>query len=104
MDFENLQDRIGGVLETLTDREEEVLRFRFGLDGGGTQTLAEVAKKFNVCHSRIRVIEAKALRKLRHPSRLKRLEGFLSDGDGPDLFDEMHRSPLFEDAEIVIED
>ena len=65
------------VLDTLTDREENVLRLRFGLDDGRTRTLEEVGKVFGVTRERIRQIEAKALRKLRHPSRSKRLKDFL---------------------------
>ncbi|UBR30316.1 sigma-70 family RNA polymerase sigma factor [Bacillus sp. SD-4] len=65
------------VLDTLTDREENVLRLRFGLDDGRTRTLEEVGKVFGVTRERIRQIEAKALRKLRHPSRSKRLKDFM---------------------------
>ncbi|CAM5492935.1 RNA polymerase sigma factor RpoD [Bacillus safensis subsp. safensis] len=69
--------RLEDVLDTLTDREENVLRLRFGLDDGRTRTLEEVGKVFGVTRERIRQIEAKALRKLRHPSRSKRLKDFL---------------------------
>ena len=65
------------MLDTLTPREEKVLRLRFGLDDGRQRTLEEVGKEFNVTRERIRQIEAKALRKLRHPSRSKKLKDFL---------------------------
>ena len=65
------------VLDTLTPREEKVLRLRFGLDDGKARTLEEVGREFNVTRERIRQIEAKALRKLRHPSRSKKLRDFL---------------------------
>ena len=65
------------VLSTLTPREEKVLRLRFGLEDGRSRTLEEVGKEFNVTRERIRQIEAKALRKLRHPSRSKKLRDFL---------------------------
>ena len=65
------------MLETLTPREEKVLRLRFGLEDGQPRTLEEVGKEFNVTRERIRQIEAKALRKLRHPSRSKKLKDFL---------------------------
>jgi RNA polymerase primary sigma factor len=74
---ELLKEQIEDVLDTLTDREENVLRLRFGLDDGRTRTLEEVGKVFGVTRERIRQIEAKALRKLRHPSRSKRLRDFL---------------------------
>ena len=72
-----LREELLKVLETLTDREQKVLRLRFGLDDGRTRTLEEVGKEFNVTRERIRQIEAKALRKLRHPSRSKKLRDFL---------------------------
>ena len=72
-----LKDQLSGVLSTLTDREEKVLRLRFGLEDGRSRTLEEVGKEFNVTRERIRQIEAKALRKLRHPSRSKKLKDFL---------------------------
>ena len=72
-----LQSHLEEVLRTLTPREEKVLRLRFGLDDGKTRTLEDVGKEFNVTRERIRQIEAKALRKLRHPSRSKRLKDFL---------------------------
>ena len=65
------------VLDTLTDREQKVLRLRFGLDDGRPRTLEEVGKEFNVTRERIRQIEAKALRKLRNPVRSKRIRDFL---------------------------
>ncbi|MCQ2452240.1 MAG: RNA polymerase sigma factor RpoD [Oscillospiraceae bacterium] len=73
-----LKEQLQEVLSTLTPREEKVLKLRFGLEDGRTRTLEEVGKEFNVTRERIRQIEAKALRKLRHPSRSKRLKDFLS--------------------------
>jgi RNA polymerase primary sigma factor len=75
--FSLLKEQLEGVLDTLTDREEEVLRLRFGLDDGRARTLEEVGKVFGVTRERIRQIEAKALRKLRHPSRSKKLKDYL---------------------------
>ncbi len=75
--FTMLKEHLLGVLDTLTPREEKVLRLRYGLDDGRQRTLEEVGKEFNVTRERIRQIEAKALRKLRHPSRSKRLKDFL---------------------------
>jgi len=75
--YELLKEQLEEVLDTLTEREENVLRLRFGLDDGRTRTLEEVGKVFGVTRERIRQIEAKALRKLRHPSRSKRLKDFL---------------------------
>ena len=72
-----LREQIREVLHTLTPREEQVLKLRYGLEDGRTHTLEEVGKKFNITRERIRQIEAKALRKLRHPSRSKRLKDFL---------------------------
>lgn len=77
--YEMLKEQMKDILDTLTDREENVLRLRFGLDDGRTRTLEEVGKVFGVTRERIRQIEAKALRKLRHPSRSKRLRDFLED-------------------------
>ena len=75
--YEMLKNELEDVLETLTDREENVLRLRFGLDDGRQRTLEDVGKVFGVTRERIRQIEAKALRKLRHPSRSKQLKDFL---------------------------
>ena len=75
----NLKEQTLQVLGTLTSREKEVIKMRFGLGDGSEHTLEEVGKKFNVTRERIRQIEAKALRKLRHPSRSKRLKPFLSN-------------------------
>ncbi len=75
--YELLKEQLEDVLDTLTEREENVLRLRFGLDDGRTRTLEEVGRVFGVTRERIRQIEAKALRKLRHPSRSKRLKDFL---------------------------
>ena len=75
--YELLKEQLESVLDTLTDREENVLRLRFGLDDGRTRTLEEVGKVFGVTRERIRQIEAKALRKLRHPCRSKQLKDFL---------------------------
>ncbi|MBQ3109464.1 MAG: RNA polymerase sigma factor RpoD [Clostridia bacterium] len=75
--FTLLKEQLRGVLDTLTAREEKVLRLRFGLDDGKARTLEEVGREFNVTRERIRQIEAKALRKLRHPSRSKKLKDFL---------------------------
>ena len=72
-----LKEQLSDVLDTLTPREEKVLRLRFGLEDGRSRTLEEVGKEFNVTRERIRQIEAKALRKLRHPSRSKKLKDFL---------------------------
>ena len=76
---ELLKDEISDVLLTLTEREEQVLRLRFGLDDGSSKTLEEVGQMFGVTRERIRQIEAKALRKLRHPSRSRKLKDFLND-------------------------
>ncbi len=78
--FSLLKEKIGDVLQTLTEREQEVLTLRFGLVDGYPRTLEEVGRKFNVTRERIRQIEAKALRKMRHPTRIRKLEGFL-DGE-----------------------
>ena len=75
--FVLLKEQLGAVLETLSEREAKVLRLRFGLDDGSARTLEEVGKEFDVTRERIRQIEAKALRKLRHPSRSKKLKDFL---------------------------
>ena len=76
--FTLLKEQLVEVLGTLTEREQKVLRLRFGLDDGRARTLEEVGKEFNVTRERIRQIEAKALRKLRHPSRSRKLKDFLS--------------------------
>ena len=75
--FTMLKEQLIGVLDTLTPREEKVLRLRYGIDDARPRTLEEVGKEFNVTRERIRQIEAKALRKLRHPSRSKRLKDYL---------------------------
>ncbi len=76
-----LKDRLQDVLKTLTEREQEVLTLRFGLADGYSRTLEEVGRKFDVTRERIRQIEAKALRKMRHPTRIRKLDGFLESGD-----------------------
>ena len=75
----NLKDRTAAVLQTLTDREEQVIRMRFGIGDGSEHTLEEVGQRFSVTRERIRQIEAKALRKLRHPSRTRKLKTFLEN-------------------------
>ena len=75
--FTLLREQLAEVLDTLTEREQKVLRLRFGLDDGRARTLEEVGKEFNVTRERIRQIEAKALRKLRHPSRSRKLKDYL---------------------------
>ncbi len=75
--FSMLKEQLVEVLDTLTDREQKVLKLRFGLEDGRARTLEEVGKKFDVTRERIRQIEAKALRKLRHPSRSKKLKDYL---------------------------
>ncbi len=77
--FTLLHEQLMEVLDTLTDREQKVLRLRFGLDDGRPRTLVEVGREFNVTRERIRQIEAKALRKLRHPSRSKKLKDYLDE-------------------------
>jgi RNA polymerase primary sigma factor len=77
--IEMLKEELSSVLMTLTDREEQVLRLRFGLNDGQCRTLEEVGQIFNVTRERIRQIEAKALRKLRHPSRSRKLKDFLTE-------------------------
>ncbi|MBA7576175.1 RNA polymerase sigma factor SigA [subsurface metagenome] len=72
-----LKEQIDGVLSTLTPREQRVLQLRFGLEDGRSRTLEEVGKEFKVTRERIRQIEAKALRKLRHPSRSRKLKDYL---------------------------
>jgi len=77
LDRETLHSRVDDVLHTLTPREEMIISMRFGLDGNGEHTLEEVGKVFSVSRDRIRQIEAKGLRKLRHPARMKHLRPFL---------------------------
>jgi RNA polymerase primary sigma factor len=77
-----LKEKIKDVLDTLTDRERHVLEQRFGLKDGFSRTLEEVGREFKVTRERIRQIEAKALRKMRHPTRIRQLQGFL-DVDSP---------------------
>ncbi len=72
-----LKEQVEDVLESLTERERKVLQLRFGLDDGRSRTLEEVGKEFHVTRERIRQIEAKALRKLRHPSRSRKLKDYL---------------------------
>ena len=76
--YELLREQLNEVLRTLTPREEQVLRLRFGLEDGRQRTLEEVGQQFNITRERIRQIEAKALRKLRHPSRSKKLRDYLT--------------------------
>ena len=76
---ELLKDEIDDILLTLTEREEKVIRLRFGLEDGKARTLEEVGQMFGVTRERIRQIEAKALRKLRHPSRSRKLKDYLDD-------------------------
>ena len=75
--FAMLKEQLNEVLNTLTKREQEVIRLRFGLEDGRARTLEEVGKQFDVTRERIRQIEAKALRKLRHPSKSKILKDYL---------------------------
>ena len=72
-----LKEQVEGVLDSLTPRERRVLQLRFGLEDGRSRTLEEVGRDFNVTRERIRQIEAKALRKLRHPSRSRKLKDYL---------------------------
>ncbi len=72
-----LKEQLDEVLDTLTEREQKVLRLRFGMNDGRARTLEEVGKEFDVTRERIRQIEAKALRKLRHPSRSRKLRDYL---------------------------
>jgi RNA polymerase primary sigma factor len=75
----NLKEKIAHVLHTLTSREEKIMKMRFGLEDGSEHTLDEIGQLFAVTRERIRQIEAKALRKLRHPSRANRLRSFLEE-------------------------
>ncbi len=77
--YMKIGEQLMEVLDTLTEREQKVLRLRFGLDDGRPRTLEEVGRQFNVTRERIRQIEAKALRKLRHPSRSKKLKDYLDE-------------------------
>jgi len=77
-----LRDQVGDVLSTLTEREKKVLRLRFGIGDGYPRTLEEVGSIFNVTRERVRQIEAKALKKLRHPTRSRKLKNFLSMSTG----------------------
>jgi RNA polymerase primary sigma factor len=81
--FSLLKDKLGDVLTSLTERERKVLELRFGLGDGYSRTLEEVGKQFRVTRERIRQIEAKALRKMRHPTRIRQLEGFLEVEEQP---------------------
>ena len=72
-----LKDKITEVLDSLTDREREIVCLRFGIGDGYTYTLEEVGRRFNVTRERVRQIEAKAIKKLQHPTRSKKLEGFI---------------------------
>ena len=75
--FSLLKDKLSDVLCSLTERERKVLELRFGLGDGYSRTLEEVGKQFKVTRERIRQIEAKALRKMRHPTRIRQLQGFI---------------------------
>jgi RNA polymerase primary sigma factor len=77
--FSILKDKLKGVLETLNERERAVLEQRFGLIDGYSRTLEDVGRQFQVTRERIRQIEAKALRKMRHPTRIRQLEGFIDN-------------------------
>ncbi len=79
LSFESLQARLRGILETLSMREREVIKMRFGIDRDETYTLEELGKKFKVTRERIRQIEIRALKKLKHPVRSRTLEGFLDE-------------------------
>ena len=83
--FSLLKDKLGDVLISLTERERKVLELRFGLTDGYSRTLEEVGKQFKVTRERIRQIEAKALRKMRHPTRIRQLQGFLDNEGEPIL-------------------
>ena len=78
-----LKDKMGSILSTLTERERKVLELRFGLADGYARTLEEIGKQYKVTRERIRQIEAKALRKLRHPTRMRHLHGFLESAEAP---------------------
>ena len=78
----NLKDQTEAVLETLTPQEKQIIRMRFGIEDGSEHTLEEVGRRFSITRERIRQIEAKALCKLRHPSRSRKLRAFLEDNSG----------------------
>ena len=82
--FSLLRDKLSGVLTSLSEREQKVLELRFGLGDGCSRTLEEVGRQFQVTRERIRQIEAKALRKMRHPTRIRQLHGFLEVRHRPD--------------------
>jgi RNA polymerase primary sigma factor len=101
----DLKDRVREVLKTLTPREEKVLKMRFGIDVASEHTLEEVGKDFSVTRERIRQIEVKALRKLRHPSRSKRLLAFFEkELDDKEEFSENSSDDAQDDDDIVVED
>ena len=81
---EMLKDRIVNVLDTLTFREREIIKLRYGIGDGYTYTLEEVGRIFRVTRERVRQIEAKAVRKLQHPVRARKLSGFLDASAGPE--------------------
>jgi RNA polymerase primary sigma factor len=93
--FSLLREKIIDVLDSLTERERRVLSLRFGLVDGYSRTLEEVGKQFKVTRERIRQIEAKALRKMRHPTRIRQLHGFFESEqfDGPNTFLSGQQSP-----------
>ena len=78
--YQILKEQLSEIISTLTDREQKIIRLRFGIGGGRPHTLEEVGVQFAVTRERIRQIEAKALRKLKHPSRSRKLRTFLEDG------------------------
>ena len=101
----DLKDRVREVLKTLTPREEKVLKMRFGIDVASEHTLEEVGKDFSVTRERIRQIEVKALRKLRHPSRSKRLLAFFEkEMEDKETFDENSEDDEQTDQDIQDED
>jgi RNA polymerase primary sigma factor len=81
---EMLKDRIDGVLKTLSYREREIIKLRYGIGDGYTYTLEEVGRIFKVTRERVRQVEAKAIRKMQHPVRSRKLEGFMDDSDKED--------------------
>jgi len=91
---QQLREQMEGVLSTLTERERRVLELRFGLKDGSDHTLEEVGRQYQVTRERIRQIEAKALRKLRHPTRVKHLRGFLEKQDEEPAFSPPRASTL----------